>query len=229
VLLRFDQVVIGYDGAPPVLGPVNLQIGRGLWLLTGRNGVGKTSLLRTAAGILRPRSGRVTFGDIDAWRSPLLYRWHVGYAPDDLLDLPDTTARQYLAYLAALKGVRPRLQADRVREVMALVGLPDGPIPALSAGMRRRLALAAALLNDPDLLLLDEPTSGLDPGEKVSVRLLLTDLAAERTVLLSTHLPQEFDGIVDGCLTIAANEVTLHGDPDRKPDQGLCRERTGAR
>lgn len=205
--LQFDQVSIGYSGAPPVLGPVNLKLGYGLWLLTGRNGSGKTSLLRCAAGILRPRSGRVSFNDVDAWRSPLLYRWHVGYAPQDLLDLPDTTAREYLVYLAGLKGVKAALQADRVAEVMALCGVPDGPIGSFSAGMRRRLSLAAALLNDPDLVLLDEPTSGLDPSEKVSIRLLLSDLAAERTVLLSTHLPEEFDGVAEGCLRIAAGEV----------------------
>jgi ABC-type multidrug transport system ATPase subunit len=211
-LLTLSDVTIGYGAAPPVLTGVQLRVGRGLWLLTGANGSGKSSLLRCAAGILRPRSGRVRFGGADAWAEPTAYRWQLGYAPQELLDLPETSGHGYLAYLAALKGIRPALQAERVSAVMALVRLPDGQIAAYSAGMRRRLALAAALLNDPDLLLLDEPTEGLDPAEVVHLRLLLGDLAADRTTLLATHLPEAFEGVATGRLHITAEGVIPLGD-----------------
>lgn len=219
--LSFEEVSIGYGGQPPVLERVSFRVGTGLWAITGRNGSGKTSLLRCAAGILRPLSGRLLWNGQDAWSHPSAYRWHLGYAPQESLDLPDERVSRYLTYLAAVKGIKPALHKARVREVMAVVGLTDGALHLLSGGMKRRLLLAAALLNDPDLLILDEPTHDLDPEEKVRLRLLLQDLAQERIVLLSTHLVEEMEGMVDGWLRVTEKGVTLHGDPVRSPIQNL--------
>lgn len=213
--LAFENVSIGYDGQPPVLKGVQLRIGQGLWVVTGRNGSGKTSLLRCAAGILRPQSGRLLWNGTDAWTNPAQYRWHLGYAPQEILDLPDGSAYNYLIYLAAVKGIKRSHQVNRVRAVMAMVGLADGALSTLSAGMKRRLLLAVALLNDPDLLILDEPTSDLDPEEKVSMRLLLSDLAQERIVLLSTHVTEEIEGLADGWVSVNEKGAALHGDPVR--------------
>lgn len=227
--LQFDQVSIGYPGGPPVLREISFRVGAGLWLLTGPNGSGKSSLLRCAAGILRPRSGRLLWNGDDAWERPSRYRWHLGYAPQDLHDLPDLTVQQYLGYLGSLKGVRPQFLTDRTREVAALAGLADGPLAALSTGMKRRLGLAAALLNDPDLLILDEPTAGLDIEEKLTLRMLLSDLAEERVLLVATHLPEELAESAAGHLRVRNGGVTIDADRDRTTEQNLSRGRQGPR
>jgi len=212
VRLEFSDVAAGYGAGPPVLTGMSFSLGPGLWLVTGPNGSGKTTLLRCAAGILPPRAGQVRLGAVDAQADPIAYRWHLGYAPQELLDLPETRAKAYLTYLAALKGVRPAFRGKRVAAVMDQVGLSDGAIDAYSTGMRRRLVLAAALLNDPDLLLLDEPTQDLDPAELVQLRMLLAELSADRIVLVATNLPDALSGGASGCLQITAGGVSWRGD-----------------
>lgn len=210
--LSFERVSIGYNGHPAVLEEVAFRLSTGLWVLTGGNGSGKSSLLRCAAGILRPRSGTVRWNGEDAWARPLAYRYCLGYAPQELHGLPDTSAREYLAYLGSVKGIRPAFLGGRIMEVMALTGAPHGRISLMSAGERRRVVLAAALLNDPDLLVLDEPTADLDPEEKVRLRMLLADLGSERIILLSTHVPEELEGVAEGGLIVSDKGVTMYAD-----------------
>lgn len=219
--LSVQQVTLGYPGGPPVLEGVDLDLGPGLWAMVGANGSGKSSLLRCAAGILQPRQGRLAYNGGDAWQRPAQYRYHLGYAPQEVEEFPDLAASQYLSYLAALKGIRPALQAARVREVLAMMRLEDGLPARYSAGMRRRLAIAAALLNDPDLLLLDEPTVGLDPQEIRRLRDLLGRLAADRIILLATHVPEEWDGVADHWVVVENKGAYIHGHPDSRPYQDL--------
>lgn len=200
--LTFENITIGYGSDRAILENISTSLGEGLWVVTGPNGSGKSSLLRCAASIIRPRSGRLTYDGADVWGDPMAYRWRVGYAPQDVDELPDLTTRRYLTYLAALKGVRSTHQRERVAEMLASCNLPDQLMRTLSTGMKRRLAIAAALLNDPDVLLLDEPADGLDPEERIWLYRWLSDLAGSRVAVLATNLPDEVAGVTDGWVHI---------------------------
>lgn len=205
--LEFVNVICRYGRGRPVLSEVSLRLGRGLWTVSGPNGAGKSTLLRCAAGLLPPDRGRLLWNGVDAVRLGGRYRWHLGYMPQEPAAYPDLTARAYLHYLAALKGIRHERQSQRVAEMLDLVGLTacaDRLPSGLSAGMKGRLALAQALLNDPDLLLLDEPQASLDPEEQVRFRLLLADLALDRIVLAVTSRPEDLKGTAEG-------EIRLQG------------------
>src|SRR4051812_20021981 len=162
--------------------------------LLGANGAGKTTLMRILAGLLRPSQGRVLVGDHDlgtaAGRTAV--KRTLGYLPQDLGVYPDLSAAEFLDYIGLLKGLADRrARHARVAELLDLVGLADvagRKLKGFSGGMRRRVGIAQALLNDPRLLIVDEPTAGLDPEERIRFRTLLVGLAGERTILLSTHI-----------------------------------------
>ena len=211
--LSFEQVAVSYgQGGAPVLSNLTFRVGVGIWLVTGANGAGKSCLLRCAAGMLRPARGQLCFNGEDAWANAPAYRWLLGYAPQDVEELPDLRTGDYLTYLAALKGIRPEYQRVRAAELMRTYALPNQNLPTLPAGMKRRLALAAALLNDPDILLLDEPANGLDPQEKVRLWLHLAQLATNRIVLLATSLPEEAEHLASGRLVVENGSVSFHAD-----------------
>ncbi len=208
--LTYDGVTCGYGGTP-VLKDLCVRLGIGLWAVLGSNGAGKSALLACAAGVLRPQSGRLLWNGRDAYALAGRYRWHVGYMPQEPLEYGDLTPRAFLLYFAGLKGIRASNQAGRAQEVMDLVEVSehaDRPIASLSTGLRSRLALAQALLNDPDVLLLDEPTPGLDPEERVRFRNLLQDLARDRIVLLATNIPEEAVDIATGVLRLSGGRLT---------------------
>lgn len=219
--LSFEQVTLRYERGAPVLTDVTFRVSSGLWQVVGPNGAGKSSLLRCAAGLLRPSAGSLCFDGEDVWSNAPAYRWRLGYAPQDVEELPDLPAGRYLAYLAALKGIRPEYQQSRAKEMLRTFALPDRSLPGYSAGMKRRLAQAAAMLNDPDVLLLDEPSAGLDPQEKVWLWLYLAQLAQERIILLATCVPEESAHLASGRLAVMNGSVTCHADSHRAPFQDL--------
>jgi ABC-2 type transport system ATP-binding protein len=216
-------VALGYRRGAPVLNHLSFTLPRGLYLLTGPNGSGKSTLLKAAAALLRPLAGEIRWAGRSIWADPIAYRWEIGYLPQAELDLPGQGARDWLLYLAALKGIRHRSRAARVDELMATLHLTDGRVDHYSTGMKQRLALAAALLNDPELLLLDEPTTALDLEEKRLFRSLLTDLAADRVILCATHVAEELAGMADGQLYLTTQGVTSLDDPDRWLREALSR------
>ncbi len=173
------------------LGDVCLTLTPGVWGLLGANGAGKTTLMRIIAGILPPSRGDVLYNGIPIRTLGEEYREVFGYLPQEFGFPPEFTVREYLDYIAALKGLDERKSKRRIRELLERVSLSDAAnkrIARLSGGMKRRVGIAQALLNDPEVLILDEPTAGLDPGERVRFRNLLSEFAHDRIVLISTHI-----------------------------------------
>lgn len=177
---------------------VNLTITPGVWGLIGANGAGKTTLMRMLTGILTPSSGRVLCDGIDTSALGEAYRDALGYLPQSFGFYPEFNVVDYLEYVATLKGLGRRAYCGRIDELLELLNLTEvrkKPIKKLSGGMQRRVGIAQALLNDPDILILDEPTSGLDPGERVRFRNLLSEFAQDRIVLISTHIVSDVEYI----------------------------------
>jgi ABC-2 type transport system ATP-binding protein len=199
----------------------NLELGPGVIGLLGPNGAGKSTLMRMLATITRPTEGTICWNDQDVLKTPDSLRTVLGYLPQDFGVYPNLTGREFLEYMAAIKGLDAKSARRRIEELLAVVNLAEAarrPLGGYSGGMKQRVGIAQALLNDPKLLIVDEPTVGLDPEERVRFRNLLSDLAGERIILLSTHIVSDVEAtateiviIHQGCkIQHAAPEVLLH-------------------
>ena len=177
---------------------VTLHITPGVWGLLGANGAGKTTLMRIIAEIMKPCSGRIVYDGVPIRTLGERYRDIFGYLPQEFGFYPEFTVKSYLEYIAALKAISPRKTRRKISELLDMLSLSDvrnKKISKLSGGMKRRVGIAQALLNDPEVLILDEPTSGLDPGERVRFRNLISEFAHDRIVLISTHIVPDVEYI----------------------------------
>lgn len=197
-------------GQVRALDGISLRLPAGMVGLLGPNGAGKTTLMRVLTGVLQPTSGTVNVdgSDLTSRSRRQKVKAGTGYLPQELGLYPELTAHQFLDYMALLKGITDRrARRGRVREVLELVALGDvarrKKLKTYSGGMKRRVGIAQAILNDPRLLIVDEPTVGLDPEERLRFRSLLATLAGDRTVLLSTHI---VDDIVQTCPNVVVIE-----------------------
>lgn len=187
---------------------ISLRLNTGIYGLLGANGAGKTTLMRMVCGILKPTSGTITFDGIDV--SEERYRSMLGYLPQDFGYYPEFTGEDFLLYMAALKGMRKPQARRKTVELLKLVSLHDvakKKIKTYSGGMKQRLGIAQALLNQPKLLVLDEPTAGLDPKERVRFRDLIKDLGKDSIVLLSTHIVSDIEHIADDILMMKSGQL----------------------
>jgi ABC-2 type transport system ATP-binding protein len=206
-----------YGRAAPALNEVDLTIPTGMFGLLGPNGAGKTTLMRILAGILRPTSGTVWVGGHDAAteRGRQAVKHVLGYLPQELGLYPDLTAWEFLDYIGILKGLADRdARQRRVNELLETVGLADvagRKLKGFSGGMKRRVGIAQALLNDPRLLIVDEPTAGLDPEERIRFRNILSALAGDRTVILSTHIVEDVAQTCRNLAVLAGGQVLFSG------------------
>lgn len=193
---------------------VELSITPGVWGLIGANGAGKTTLMRMLAGILPPSSGRVLYDGVDIRDLGEAYRDALGYLPQSFGFYPEFTVTDYLEYVAALKGIgRPecRKKMEELLELLSLTEVRKKKIKKLSGGMQRRVGIAQAMLNDPDVLILDEPTGGLDPGERVRFRNFLSEFAQGRIVLISTHIVSDVEYIAAQNVIMKEGKVICAG------------------
>ena len=206
-----------YPGRGWALSHFTLTLEPGILGLLGPNGAGKSTLMRILATLTKPSAGRVLWNGTDIARDPDAVRAVLGYLPQDFGVYPQLNALEFLDYIAAAKGLEPRAARHRIDELLELVNLTEArhrPLGGFSGGMRQRVGIAQALLNDPQLLIVDEPTAGLDPEERVRLRNLLTDLAGERIVLLSTHIVSDVESTASRIALIANGQLHANATPD---------------
>lgn len=195
----------------------SLELQPGILGLLGPNGAGKSTLMRILATITKPTTGAVTWDGINIAKRPDPLRSVLGYLPQDFGVYPNLNAVEFLEYMAALKGLSAKAARRRIDELIQEVNLTDArkrPLGGFSGGMRQRVGIAQALLNDPQLLIVDEPTAGLDPEERVRFRHLLTDLSGERIVILSTHIVSDVEATVTEIALVRKGRLLQHAAPE---------------
>ena len=193
---------------------VSYTMTTGVYGLLGVNGAGKTTLMRMLCTLLKPTGGSITWDGEDIFEMDGKYRKILGYLPQDFGYYPDFTVYDYLMYIASIKGVRPAAARQRIKLLLDQVGMKKAAkrkMKKLSGGMKRRIGIAQAMLGDPKILILDEPTAGLDPNERIRFRNLISELAGERLVLLSTHIVSDIEYIANEILLMQGGEIKASG------------------
>jgi len=217
VNLSIQQVGKTYRGNHRALQDFTLDLQPGILGLLGPNGAGKSTLMTILATITRPTTGRVLWNGADIAKTPDTLRSVLGYLPQNFGVYPHLNAIEFLEYLAAVKGLDGPTARRRIAELLDLVNLTESakrPLGGYSGGMKQRVGIAQALLNDPQLLIVDEPTAGLDPEERVRFRNLLSDLSGERIVLLSTHIVSDIEATATDIAIISAGHLVAHATPE---------------
>ena len=190
----------------------SITIKQGVLGLLGPNGAGKSTLLRMIATATKPTKGSLTFNDTDLIKAPNYIRKQLGYLPQDFGVYPNLNAIEFLSYMAALKGMGGKGLKDKIYSLLSglnLLAVAKKPIGNYSGGMKQRIGIAQALLNDPKVLLLDEPTVGLDPEERVRFRNLITELAQNTIVILSSHIVSDIDTIADQVAIMKKGQLVI--------------------
>ncbi|MFG3115531.1 ABC transporter ATP-binding protein [Streptomyces sp. NPDC048197] len=216
-MLELVDITKVYRGGKRAVDGMTMRLETGMLGLLGPNGAGKSSLMRIASTVTRPTSGQVLFHGTDVVAKPEVLRRTLGYLPQDFGVYPHLTSREFLSYLAAAKGLSARSARARIDELLELVNLTEAvkrPLGKYSGGMLRRVGIAQALLADPKVIIVDEPTAGLDPEERVRFRNLLSDLAANRVVMLSTHIVSDVESVASDIAVVAGGRLIRRGAPE---------------
>jgi ABC-2 type transport system ATP-binding protein len=219
ILIEILNLTKTYPGNVQALRGVSLEIETGMFGLVGPNGAGKTTLMRILAGLIQPSGGEAhIFGhDVTTPAGKMAIKAQLGYLPQELGLYPNLTASEFLDYIAMLKGISPnvarRQQVTEALEQVRLADVAHRRLKTYSGGMKRRVGIAQALLGQPNLVIVDEPTVGLDPEERVRLRNLLSNLAARRTVLLSTHIIEDISQSCNALAVIDQGQVLFQGNP----------------
>lgn len=203
-------------GSKTAVNGLNITLSNGVYGLLGANGAGKTTLMRLLCNLQTPTSGKVTLNGKNVGELGEKYRNLLGYLPQHFGYYPDFTAMDFLLYVAALKGLNETDAKRKSKELLEAVGLSSESkhkIKTFSGGMKQRLGIAQAMLNDPRILILDEPTAGLDPKERVRFRNLISAFAKDRTVILSTHIVSDVEFIAEEIIMMKEGQIVHFGKP----------------
>ncbi len=193
---------------------ISYTMHNGVYGLLGVNGAGKTTLMRMLCTLMKPDSGSITWNGVDIFKLDGEYRKLLGYLPQEFGFYPEFSVYDYLMYIASIKGLRPTTAKKRIETLLSQVGMSKArnkKMKKLSGGMKRRVGIAQAMLNDPKILILDEPTAGLDPNERIRFRNLISELSEDRMVLLSTHIVSDIEYIANEILLMKDGSLTLSG------------------
>jgi len=212
-MLQIQNVTKSFGKLHAVEG-VSLDLEPGVVGLIGHNGAGKSTLMQMLATLMKPTSGSLLLEGQDIVAKPELMRRRLGYLPQDFGVYPHLTALEFLQYFAALKGVSDRQRLQQLLELVNLHEQANRPAIGFSGGMRQRLGIAQALLNDPDVLIVDEPTAGLDPEERLRFRHLLGDLGRQRLVIVSTHIVSDIENMATHLAVMRQGRLVAYETPE---------------
>ncbi|MFC2144714.1 ABC transporter ATP-binding protein [Actinomycetota bacterium] len=216
--LIIDNVSKLYKGKIWGLKGFSIKINTGILGLLGPNGAGKSTLMRILATITKPTEGNVNWNGIDILKYPNKARVVLGYLPQDFGIYPNLSAIEFLEYIAAIKGLYGREARKRIDDLLQILNLNEvrkQPLSSYSGGMKQRIGIAQALLNDPKLLIVDEPTAGLDPEERIHFRNILADLPGERIVILSTHIVSDIEASATSIAIINKGKLVIYSSPEK--------------
>jgi ABC-2 type transport system ATP-binding protein len=215
--LEINNVSKLYRGDVWGLRGFSLDIGSGILGLLGPNGAGKSTLMQILATLTKPSGGTIRWNRGDIVKGPETIRKILGYLPQDFGIYPNLNAVEFLSYLAAARGIDGRSGRRRIEQLLDMVNIGEARkrrLGTFSGGMKQRVGIAQALLNDPELLIVDEPTAGLDPEERVRFRNLLTELAGERIVILSSHIVSDIEAAAMTVAIINKGHLIRHAAPE---------------
>lgn len=211
--LTIDQISKTYRRTQ-ALTHVSIQFGHGIHALLGPNGAGKSTLMKIIMGIVKPTEGSVRWNGADVSEGCSDFLSQVGYLPQNMAYYPNYTGREFMEYMAVLKGLRKKEIREETGHLLDLVNLgndKDRKIGAYSGGMKQRLGIAQCLINDPALIIFDEPTAGLDPRERIRFRNILSKLSRDKIIILSTHIVPDVDMIANHVLILKEGELLTEG------------------
>ena len=205
-------------GSKTAVKDLNITLTNGVYGLLGANGAGKTTLMRLLCNLQAPTSGQIFLGGKNIAGLGERYRALLGYLPQHFGYYPDFSALDFLFYVSALKGLEEKAVRKKSKELLEAVGLSreaKQKIKTFSGGMKQRLGIAQAMLNDPHILILDEPTAGLDPKERVRFRTLISAFSKDRIVILSTHIVSDVEFVAEDIIMMKAGQVLHFGNPQK--------------
>jgi len=212
VKLELENITMIF-GQKQAVKDVNVILHHGIYGLLGANGAGKTTLMKMVCGVLQPSNGNILYNGKNIVKIDEEYRGELGYLPQNFGYYPDFSAQDFMYYMAALKGIEKNKARKKTQELLEQVNLRDDAkkkIRTFSGGMRQRLGIAQALLNEPSILVLDEPTAGLDPKERMKFRNIIEKFSMEKIVILSTHIVSDIDYIADTVLMMKQGKFILN-------------------
>lgn len=211
--LELKDICMSY-GKKEVLHHINYKFGQGIYGLLGPNGAGKSTLINILVGLLPPVDGIVTLDGIPIAKMKTEYFEHIGYMPQYAGYYKNFTVYEIMDFFAGLKGINKNHRRERIIQLLEYVNMADNAgtkIGACSGGMKQRVGIAIALLNNPEIVILDEPTAGLDPIERIRFKQLIADLGKKSTVILSTHIVTDVENIADEVILLSHGKIIKHG------------------